>query len=207
MEGHNGAMSRLARTSITTLFGTMLTTRLIGKGALRYCIPADSSHEAVERFALLYPKARFLCLHRTLLDVIYSAVTASPWGMGGGPCTQFALTYPGNTVAAFAAYWAQQSSRILAFEHAHPERALRIRYEDLDADSGETARRIEAFADLPHSPGQRPATGGPAYPSSVAGPAPVGCGAQVPVERIPSAMLAQVNELLGTLGYATLTAQ
>ncbi len=201
VEGGNGAMSHLARKSITTMVNTMLTTHLIGKGALRYCIPADGASESAGRFALLYPKAKFLCLHRTLLDVVYSAVAANPWGLGGGPCGQFAVAYPGNTVAAAAAYWAQCSGRLLAFERAFPGQTLRLRYEDLDAEPADTAHGIGRFAGLPGAPGGYRADG------AAPGPAPVGCGAQVPVERIPPALLPQVNDLLSTLGYELLPAR
>jgi hypothetical protein len=200
LEGRDGTLSRLALTSITTVFNTMVTTHLLGTGALRYCIPAVAGQEGAEGFALVYPKAKFLCLHRSALDVIYSAVAANPWGLAGGPCAEHSLAYPGNSVAAAAAFWAKQSSQLLAFEQAHPDSTLRIRYEDLDADPAATARRIGAFAGIPGppvGPGGAPVAEG----VGAASLAPVGCGAQVPAERMPSAMVGRVNELLRSLDY------
>lgn len=208
IDGHGEAFSQIAQASIKSLFNTMITTRLVSEGAVRLCTPASSSPRATKQFALVYPKARFLCLHRRPLDVIYAAVAANPWGLSRSPCAQFAMRYPGNSVAAGAEYWAQQTDEMLAFELAHAERVMRIQYEKLAADSAAASRAIQAFIgttidtthiEMPFGAAQ------PSWPEADAdgmpSPMAVGCGANVPVELIPFGLLQKVNGLLSDLGY------
>lgn len=204
IEGHGSAMSRLAEISIRTHFNTMITACLSANGTARYCFPADAASLAPDDFLRVYPKAKFLCLHRRPLDVIYTAVAASPWGFGGGPCASFAQVHPGNAAAAAAGYWAQQSRQMLTFESAHPERALRLRYEDLDSDPLSTVDAITSYVDVHQAPdlfARFSDTGGGAGASQ--GVTAVGCGADVPRERIPPPLRDRINDLAAQLGYDT----
>ena len=201
VEEHGDGFSRMAQTSIRSMFSTMVMTRLAASGSVRYCFPSGGSAQMAQRFAVLFPKAKFLCLHRTLLDVVYTAVQANPWGLNGSPCTHFTPPYPGNSVAAAAAYWVQQTGQLLAVERLHPDRVLRVKYEELDASPDDTANAVSALLGIAGTRGVRPAAG-------VTRPAeltPVGCGATVPVDRIPPFLVTEANGLLTHLGYAPLS--
>jgi hypothetical protein len=201
VEERGDGFSRMAQTSIRQMFSSMVMTRLAASGAVRYCFASDGSAQMAQRFAVLFPKAKFLCLHRTLLDVTYTAVQANPWGLNGSPCTRFTPPYPGNSVAAAAAYWVRQTEQLLAVERLHPDRVLRVKYEELDASPADTANAVSALLGVTGTRGAWPTAGVTGSAAST----PVGCGAAVPVDRIPPSLVAEVNGLLAQLGYAPLS--
>jgi len=209
VEGRGDAFSNVAQAAIRSMFNTMIMMRLANSGATRYSIRANGNASLTERFATLYPKAKFVCLHRTLLDVAYSAVANNPWGLSDSPCAQYAFAYPGNSVAAVTAYWVQQTEQLLAVEQAHQDRVLRLRYEDLDADPQGLAESVGGFID-PKAMWERYPGDGSWSPRPAAENAatrattPVGCGASVPPDRIPAPMRNVVNQLLAELKYQPL---
>jgi hypothetical protein len=94
---------------------------------------------------------------------------------------------------------------VLNFERAHPGACLRLRYEDLTEDPDAALNSIRVFLGL----------GGPDIlpPEPVVAPvqAPVDVtdsepGADLPLDQIPPALLAQVNQLHAELGYPRLGA-
>jgi hypothetical protein len=197
-----------ARTWVTTMFAAYLSR--VGKS--RWCEKSLGSAAAAAEFLGLFPKARFICLYRSSMDVVDSVHEACPWGLHGYGLEPFAAVHSGNTVAAVADYWVCQTRPILEFERAHPEVCLRLRYEDLAAEPTATARRIFAFLDESDAPvvaagflAERRDRSGPAdhkiWETSRVHADSVGRGIRVPVTAIPSAILALVNELHGELGY------
>ena len=101
----------------------------------------------------LYPKARFLCLYRPVLDVIASGIEISPWGLSGFGFSAYAAQNPGNSVEAIASYWADCSSLIMKYERDNSDRCYRIRYEDLVADPESVTARIFSFLRVTQCPG------------------------------------------------------
>jgi hypothetical protein len=85
---------------------------------------------------------------------------------------------------------------------------MRLHYEDLAADPDAARASVRAFLGLA-APAQAPA-GAPA-PEPAPAQAPAGApdrepGADLPLEQIPPALLAQVNQLHAELGYPRLGA-
>jgi hypothetical protein len=73
-------------------------------------------------------------VHRQSLDMIRAAVQASPWGLHLPRLAPYLSSHQGNTAAALAAYWADSTEQLLAFEAANPRVTHRVRYEDAAAD-------------------------------------------------------------------------
>jgi Sulfotransferase family len=196
VDGRDGRLPMLAQRGISALLESMLVPRLAASGKRRWCTPAlASTPTAAGTFAAVFPHARFVSLHRNCLDVIYAGLAACPWGLAGSGqgFDGFAAAHPGNSVAALADYWCSQTQRILDVEDAYPARCIRVRYEDLDADPDGILREIRAFLGL--SP-MNVADIADATSASA-----VGCGAEVPADRIPSHLLARVDSLTQRLGY------
>jgi protein-tyrosine sulfotransferase len=112
-------------------------------------MPCSTDDLSTARFADIYPKAKFICLHRDPLDVMYSAIAANPWGLDDTSVSRFISPQAGNNVAATAAYWIYHSQRIMRFEQEHPERSIRIRYEDFCAKPDAVVGSLMSFGGPP----------------------------------------------------------
>jgi hypothetical protein len=205
-EGRPGAPpSAMATASVRSLMKGVITTLLVKSGRTRWCETAVAQQGAAESFLQVFPKARFVCLHRSCPDMIYAVLQASPWGLSGPAFAPFVTAHPNSTVTALAAYWAAHAGPLLAFEEAHPESCLRVRYEDLATAPDQVKRDLQEFlgpdegsVTLPSFPG-----GDDELPEFI-GPMAPGCGAGLPPEQLPPALLAQINELQGKLGHPPL---
>jgi protein-tyrosine sulfotransferase len=128
------SMSQLAKSSIRALVSIQLGFILASAGGRRWCEIVNSPPSTAQAFLQIVPSARFVCVHRACMEVISGAIAAHPWGLDNPAMTQFAASYPGNSVAAIAAYWISATRRLITFEAAHPQLTLRVRYEDVVAD-------------------------------------------------------------------------
>jgi hypothetical protein len=192
-----GTPSSLSSTATRALATSVILSILAREGKRRWCEVASASPEAAEAFLRLYPGTRFLCLYRACSGVVRAALDASPWGITDPVFTPFTIRYPANTVASLTAYWITVTGPLLAFERDHPQSCLRVRYEDL-AHRPQAKERITSFLGVAEALG-RP------FPDSsdetlTSSPNP-GLTADIPVNLIPSALLAQANSLLRQLDY------
>jgi hypothetical protein len=89
---------------------------------------------------------------------------------------------------------------MLAFERAHPQECLGVRFEDLTRAQDEAAERIEAFLGLA---GQATPVGGRQRQPESAEAHPE---ANLPVDLVPPNLLTQANKLLRELSYPALPA-
>jgi hypothetical protein len=194
IDGHAGpGLSQLAISAIRALVSTQITIILAGAGAARWCELATAAASTAEDFLRIFPQAAFVCVHRRCLDVIRTGVQASPWGLAGQGLTSSLLRYPGNSVAALAAYWANATADLLAFEQAHPGASYRVRYEDILAEPDQALDPVRAGLGLGHAtlpPGM--------VASAQTAAAP---GVTVPAEMIPLPLRQKVQHLEAGLGY------
>jgi hypothetical protein len=204
-----GQISALAAASIRAMASAMLSQILARTGRDRWCEFAIASQETAETFLRLYPATRFVCLHRGFTDVARTAIRASPWGLAGPGFAPFVNSYPGSTLAAVAAWWTAHTSTMLTLERNHPHEALRVRYEDLEADQPGTASAIAAFLGVSNislqaatDPGPMPAAGTTADSPAPQSPPPE---PPIPLAQLPPPLLTQVNDLLQRLSYPPLT--
>jgi hypothetical protein len=206
VEGRQGqAMSQLAATSVRNLVSMQLTVILAGSGRKRWCELAMVDEDAARRFVQVVPDAAFVCVHRSCPEMIRAGVASSPWGLYGQPLASYLVSYPGNSVAALAAYWANSTEDLLSFEESNQPGTRRIRYEDLSGAGEGALPARRAWLQLDSNPGA-PVRGetdpsGPAHNSGSAGET----GApEVPVEMIPPPLRQRINGLHAKLGYAAL---
>lgn len=201
-----GILSPLARKSIRTLASAMMLSITARAGRPRWFETAPAGRSAAETFLELFPGTRFLCLHRACQDLIYATLQASPWGLAGQAYAAYTTSYPRSTIAALAAWWVGHAGPILEFEREHPAACMRLRYEDLATDSAGTWREIKEFLGLERQALALPELPGDGWQAPAGANTP-GCGAGLPADQIPPALLAQVNELHDQLGYPPLGAE
>jgi hypothetical protein len=199
VEGRQGpAMSQLAAASIRNLISAQVTTMLAGAGKKRWCELAMTDQSAAQQFLHLVPNAVFICVHRGCLDVIRAGVAASPWGLHGPRLVPYLLSYPGNSVAALAAYWTTCTEELLAFEQANPQITHRVRYEDTTGEPSEALAALRTWLRLHDDHGIT-------FPERIdhtePGDAPE---SEVPVEMIPPPLHQRVSHLHAELGYPPL---
>lgn len=202
---HNEPMTPLAISSIRSMVTGMLTTILARTGRRRWCETAAADPAAAETFLRVFPGARFLCLHRSCLDAVYTAINGNPWGLSGPGFAPYLTRQPTSMTAALTAWWAAQAGPIVEFEHAHPQSCLRVRYEDLIFNQDSAVAEIRDFLGL--------------LPDSVADDLPKlsedpdfdgtdipGCGSAYPAGQVPQGLIDSVNALHAQLGYPLLPA-
>jgi hypothetical protein len=193
--------SSLASAATRALAASVITSILAREGKPRWCEVAAASPQAAETFLRLYPETRFLCLYRACQGVIRAVLDASPWGVTDPIFAPLILKYPASTVASLTAYWVTVTGPLLAFEREHPRSCLRVRFEDV-ARGRQAGERITSFLGL--AAVGRPIHGShdeprPASPDTE-------LAADLPVNLIPPALLAQANDLLQQLNYPVMAA-
>lgn len=205
-----GASSTLVLEQTRALVDRIMGDYARARGKSRWCNKTPGDLPYAELFRLLWPEARFLCLHRQGLDVAASCLDLSRYGYMR-ELAPYVMASPTNTVAAMLRSWAEKTEKILDFERRWPERCHRLRYEDLVRQPAETLAGVLDFLDLeacpqlhhvalrqPHHPGG----GDPKiWQTREVREDRIGGGSQLPVGLIPSSLAAQVGPLLEQLGY------
>jgi protein-tyrosine sulfotransferase len=204
VDNREGPLPKLAVTSIRALTDSLITAILAAAGKPRWCEFSIALADTADVFTQLYPAARIICLHRRCTDVIAAGLRAHPWGLSGTPFMSQAAAYPGNGVAAVAAYWVMSTQALLRFQSARPAACYRLRYEDLPADGGTIPDEIAEFLGLetrePGGPRSLPRPGDRRRPSA-AFSSPATSDEQVPTDRIPPSLRDQISQLHHQLGY------
>jgi Sulfotransferase family len=184
----------------------------------RWCETSFAPPAAAEAFLQLYPDARFLCWHRDGQNVIRAGVQANPWGLADRGLAPYVAAYPGSSLAAMAAFWADRSEALLRFEEAHPGNCHRVRHEDLARHPGSVAVEISAFvgadAALPTAMATPAELSGGGLPGVTDGEAGTGRdgngkaggpgGLGLPAGLMPRGLADRVNDLQARFGYAPL---
>jgi hypothetical protein len=208
-----GRLSEAASASIRATVDAVFGAYLLRRGKRRWCEKSLGSVRAVEPFLNLYPKAKFICLYRHCMDMIDSALEATPWGLNGYGFENFNVRFPGNSVAALAGYWSELTGPELDFEEQHKDRCHRVYYEELVSDPERLCTEIFSFIGVEcvagiaeHCLDGEPMEAGPGDHKIMATSRitadSVGRGTRIPAGRMPPGQLQVVNGLLGRLGYA-----
>jgi hypothetical protein len=132
--------------------------------------------------------------------VIGAAITAQPWGLGRSAMWWFTASYPGNSVAAVAAYWVSVTDQLLAFEATNPQATIRLRYEDVAADAERALKGVRSSLHLKQHTHLR-TWPGLAELSPPARESQKQEHLQVPIEMIPADLRKRIDDLHAQLGY------
>jgi Sulfotransferase family len=203
----DSGLSPLAAASVQALGAGLVTAILARDSGGRWCEITMVPPAAAQRFASLFPKTRFLAVHRRAETFVRSVLDASPWGLAGAEFAPFLSAHPANTTAALATYWASRTAALLEFGQANPSSCLRVRVEDLHTKPQQTMADISDFLDLGVRPTVPPGTGHNAGASGPAGNGnPSAAPVAIPPAQIPPPLLAQLNGLHQHLAYPPVNA-
>lgn len=207
-----GQLTGRAVAAIRSAIEDALGAYMKERGATRWC---DKSLDGVlwaGVVAAIWPDAQFICLYRHCMDVIASGLEACRWGLDSFGFELYAPQYPGNSVAAAGAYWADATAKMTDFEKRYPDRTLRVRYEDLVTDPEDVAGQVFGFLGVAEVPGISRSCFTVAHEANGPGDAKiwfttavssgsVGRGLEVPGDRLPPPLRAAINNALRELGY------
>ncbi|MDP9122408.1 MAG: sulfotransferase, partial [Acidobacteriota bacterium] len=110
----------------------LIAPHLAGQGKRVWCEKSPSNLQHLALLDQLFPEARFVCLYRDCRDVAKSLLDFSPFGYMQ-ELRPYVQASPENTLAALFRFWADETALLIDFERQHPDRAHRVRYEDLVA--------------------------------------------------------------------------
>ncbi|MCL4413490.1 MAG: sulfotransferase [Actinobacteria bacterium] len=174
----------------------------------------DKSLTSADRAGLLaevFPEARFVCLYRHPMDVVYSGIEASPWGFGAFGYAPYVARNPTNLVAALLESWADHVEQIMGFEQRSDVATFRLYYEVLVAEPRDTLCQLFQFLGLSfdeaviseafvarHAPG--PADRKILFEHKVH-TGSVGRGSRVPADLVPPPLRERIKRLCEALGY------
>ncbi len=195
----------------------MTGSYLARRGKRLLCDKSLGSARFADLLAQIYPGTRFVCLYRHPMDVIRSGLDACPFGLNGYGFDEYIAGSPGNAVLALARYWLDHATLIAGAEQAHPNRCLRVRYEDLVEDPESVMQDVYAFIGAEPLPGvartcfsRGQERFGPAdykiWATKAISKDSVGTGELVPAGMILPPVAAAINELAGKLGYVPVDA-
>jgi hypothetical protein len=206
-------LSEVASANIRATVDAVFSAYLLQRGKRRWCEKSLGSVHAVEPFLCLYPKVRFICLYRHCMDMIDSALEATPWGLTGYGFDEYAARFPSNSILALAGYWCELTGRELDFEEQHQDKCYRVYYEELVTEPERVCKEMFSFIGAEYDSGiiDRCLAGEQGEPgpgdhkilaTSRISRDSVGRGTRIPVGQVPPAQMEVINAILGRLGYA-----
>jgi protein-tyrosine sulfotransferase len=199
------------RAAIQAMVHALYSPYLERCGKSRWCDKSLTTAHHCELLSQVFEKAKFLCLYRHALDMVSSGLEASPWGLNAYGFGVYAAGNP-NLVAALADCWLSTTTAALTFEESHPDRCMRIYYEQLAAEPEVVMKSVFEFIGVPpfpgvaqlalmHEPGPNGFGDHKIMTARRITARSVGRGMRVPPDSLPPRMRDAMNSLLGRLGY------
>lgn len=158
----------------------------------------------------VFPDAKYICLHRHAMDVVYSCLEASRLSLMPEQLN-YVCQNSGSIVGAMVQNWVEKNRQILEFEQEHKAQCYQIKYESYVLNPVETLQPMFEFLGVtwdnslldsvfcvPHDLG--PEDPKVAYSNQIRKDS-IGKGAQVDTLRIPPHLMKEMNQLLTTLNY------
>jgi protein-tyrosine sulfotransferase len=205
-----GPASELVRQQTRAAVDQIMGDYARARGKTRWCNKTPGDLHYADLFRLLWPEARFLCLHRQGYDVAASCLEVSQHGFMR-ELAPYVMASPTNTVAAMLRSWTEKTEKILDFERRWPGACHRLLYEDLVREPQSTLERALEFLGLepcPHlhhmalrQPHHRGGGDPKVWQTDAVRSDRVGTGQTLPKGHIPGPLAAQVRALHEQLGY------
>jgi len=144
-----GAVSLTEPTDLSLAQTREIVGRIMGSYAARsgkriWCDKSIDNLHHLDLLPRVFPDARFICLYRDSLDVVYSCLECSRQGFME-ELAPYAARRLDNLITAMIAAWIDHTGVVLEFEQQFPERCFRIRYEDLVSAPEDSLRPLLAF--------------------------------------------------------------
>ena len=121
---------------IQKMVGSVMQRYADNKKKKRWCEKTTLNINYIKLLSEIFPNARYICLYRYSMDVIYSCLKFNTLGFMS-ELSPYVRDKPGNLVDAMALNWLDKNEKILEFEKENPDKCFRVHYEDIVAQPNE----------------------------------------------------------------------
>ena len=204
----------IIRRELRRIIGGIMDNYAYSRQKDMWCDKSPWNIMYLEDLESVFPEARFICLYRNCLDVVYSCIKVSKLGfmpeLAGYVCRS-----PGNVVAALIDSWIEKNSILQDLERRRPSNCFRVKYESLASEPARTLEPVFSFLGVnweqdildrvfraDHDSG-----GGDLKIRYTSGFRidSIGRGCEIPFRCIPPDHLERMNVLLRALDYPEVT--
>jgi protein-tyrosine sulfotransferase len=208
---------RIAIHEVHAFVDRLIRWHLSASGKRLFC---DKSLPNLEHAALLaraFRRAKFICLYRNPMDFIASALEASRFGFKAYGLAPYVHGHSEDFVFGLSRLWCERTAMIMEFQKKNRNRCIPVFYESLVTnpqkvmadvfDFLEVRDEDQVYSEALNSPHLRGRGDFKVLLSDSVSTESLGRGSAVPIDRLPSTGLTNMNGLLAELGYEPLDAE
>ncbi len=180
------------------------------KRKLLWCEKTPNNVYFLDEISNVFPDAKYICLYRHCVDVVYSLIQAKPY-KNRPDMMPYLYQNTGNMAGAGFDSWLEQTSIISNFEREHKEMCFSVNYEELVNNPNNTLSALFQFIGVdwdelflerafiePHDQGEGDSN--VAFEKKIHTNS-IGKGFLMPLEGIKKTTLSKVDSLLDSLHY------
>ena len=206
-EGKIHVTDSIAET-LRSFIADRLSAHTARRGKRFWCEKTPQNLLHLQLLDILFPQAKYLCLHRHCLDVVASALPLA--GRISG-IQKYIVKSSGHFLTGAIRWWCELTRSSLELERRHPERCFRLRYEDLVADPRGVLAPLFEFLGVSWEEGLLESVFSSQHDRGYEDPnirftgkihaESVGYGSRLSLEGVADEAMAEMRELLSELGY------
>jgi protein-tyrosine sulfotransferase len=200
--------------TVRNLLSERLVAQMSSKGKRIWCEKTPQNVHHLQLLEILFPQAKYVCLHRHCCDVVVSAMK-----LAGriSAIQKYIYRSEGHVLTGTIRWWCDVTRSLLEMEEKHPERCFRLRYEDLVTDPGSVlpplfsflgvdwnAELLETVFSSQHDRGYEDPN--IRFTSRIHADS-MGTGAELSLDGVPDEVASDMRGLLARLGYPELISQ
>lgn len=198
------------RREIRQIVNGIMASYAKAKGKVIWCDKSPENLFYLDDLEHVFPEARYICLYRNCLDVVYSCLEVSRLGFMP-EISGYVRNNPNNLVAALIDSWVEKTGIILNMANRNASRCFSVRYETLISKPHDTLQPLFHFLGvdwesdlLSRVLNEHHDEGGGDFKinyTSTLQHDSIGRGKRIPFWTIPPERLSKMNQLLNALGY------
>ena len=183
------------------------------RNAQMWCEKTPTNVNHLRILARVFPEAKYICLYRNCMDVVYSLIEANSYGWYPD-LVRYIHRNPENIISAMIESWIDKTNRMVEFELANPANCFRLKYESLVLDTSNTLKPLFEFLGLEWDPSvlsevfstqHDPGPGDIKIKfSRRINESSIGKGSRLPMIAISDDLLEKMNNLFVKLDYAVI---
>lgn len=135
---------RIVLAEVRRAISNIMRSYSAAKNKQMWCEKSPDNLVFLDCLLEVFPDAKYICLHRHCMDVVYSLLEVNRYGFIGD-IAHYIHRNTKSLVAAFAEYWSDNAETLLKLEREHPSQCFRIKYESLVSSPSEILEQLFSF--------------------------------------------------------------